>query len=418
MARQLPFLWHAYSWFGRTFAPLLERMDARRQLARGMAPERLPERSGYASVPRPNGALVWLHGVSVGETRVALSLANAMAKQRPELSFLLTTTTATAAKVAEQNLPPRSRHQFAPLDTPAAVRRFYDHWEPSLGVFTESELWPRLIVRADRRGVPLALVNARLSERSLSRWRKLPRLVTALFSRFSFVAAQTEATAKALEDFHSPKPLVTGDLKSAAPPLKVDPDALRQVKQAIGRRPVWIAASTHEGEEALVLEAHRKVLASHSDALLIIAPRHPERGAAVAAVANAEQRSKGGPLNGSVYIADTMGELGLWYSLGAPVFLGGSLFDIGGHNPFEPAAFACPILSGPHVTAFAESYPYLESQRAVQIVDKATLGPVVADLLKNPEKGEAMGQAAKQVTSQASTNLTQVTNSLLNLLDG
>ena len=325
-------------------------------------PARLSERFGYARENRPTGRLVWLHGASVGESGVALHLAEAMGLRDLSLSFLITTGTLTSAERVAQRLPPRTRHAFAPLDRADCVRRFLENWRPDLGVFVESELWPNLILQAERAGVTLALVNARMSPRTLERWRKWDAAGERLARAFKLVLAADTRTAQALGALRGETLAPLGNLKLAADAPNVDVSARATLERAIGLRPVWVAASTHAGEDEIVIEAHRKLRADFPDALCIIAPRHPERGEAIASLSeSAPRRSLGHDVgNHAFYVADTIGELGLFYAVAPASLVAGSLLShLKGHNPAEPAKLGSVILTGAHVESFEDVFAAL-----------------------------------------------------------
>ncbi len=393
-------LYRVYCAFGVLAGSAILRRDAQKLSEAGVDEARLGERDGRATEARPDGKLIWVHAVSVGESLSVLGLIGDLAMARPDLSFLITTTSATSAKMVASRLPPRSRHQFAPLDTPGAVGRFLDHWRPDLVVFVESELWPRQIVEAHALGIPLALINARLSARSLERWKGVGSgLAEALMRRLDVIVTQTEATAEALIGLGAPQDRVTvsGDLKAASDPLPVDTDALGALQEMLQDRPLWVAASTHPGEEEAVLDARPK------GRLLILVPRHPERGPELAEMIRVRgltvaQRSAGEPVEADtdVYLADTLGEMGLWYSVAPIVFLGGSLAKIGGHNPFEPAQFSVPVLFGPEATNFRETNARMvEAGAAREVADIAALREALS-VLDRPEELRAMQDAAQR----------------------
>jgi 3-deoxy-D-manno-octulosonic-acid transferase len=355
-------------------APLL-RAHLRRRAARGKEEaSRLAEREGF-SAARPEGPLVWLHAASVGETQSALPLITAMTTARPDLSVLLTTGTVTAARLIAARAPERVIHRYAPLDVPGWVARFLEGWRPDLGVFVESELWPNLIEAAAARGVPLALVNARMSRRSARFWQLSGGAGRRLVSRFGLVAAQGEADAARFAALGA-APVAWGNLKHAAPPLPADAAELAALRAALGPRPAWIAASTHPGEEAAALAAHRALAPRIPGLLTILAPRHPERGAEVAALAAPlplARRSLGerpGPET-EVLLFDTIGELGLAYRLAQVAFVGGSLVPRGGQNPLEPARLGLPVLVGPRHANFAETVAALRDVGALTILPDA-----------------------------------------------
>ncbi|MCH7555003.1 MAG: 3-deoxy-D-manno-octulosonic acid transferase, partial [Proteobacteria bacterium] len=281
-------------------------------------PERFPERLGVAGAERPEGMLVWVHGASVGEALAALPLIERILKSRPALHVLLTTGTVTSARLMAERLPARARHQFSPIDRPDAVAGFLDHWRPDLAVWSESEFWPNLLTETQARGVPMILVNGRMSDRSYRRWKLMRGVIRRLLGGFALCLAQSEADAKRLRDLGAKEVRAVGNLKSAASPLPVDQAALDDLRNAIMARPRWLAASTHAGEETIVAASHRALAADHPGLLTIIAPRHPERGPTIAAGLReigltVAMRSAGDPIDRyvDIYIADTLGELGL-----------------------------------------------------------------------------------------------------------
>ena len=338
-------------------------------------PERRLERLGRPSAPRPQGRLVWFHAASVGETNAILPLMGELSKRRPDLSFLLTTGTVTSAKLASERLGARAVHQYAPLDTPEFVRSFLDHWRPDLAVFTESEVWPNLILESSARSIPLALVNARMSKRSFRRWRRSMDVARPLFSRFSLVLAQNDKLTRRFQTLGAVDTFSAGNLKIDTPPPAVDLAELERLRPALGGRPLLMAASTHEGEEAIIAEAHLHLRQTIPDLFTIIAPRHPERGSAVSDLLrckglHAPRRSKGElpDQTSDAYVADTIGELGMLYKLAPVAFIGGSLVDRGGQNPIEAIRQGAAVLTGPHWHNFADAYDALVRNRAAIVV--------------------------------------------------
>jgi 3-deoxy-D-manno-octulosonic-acid transferase len=408
-------------------APLLPWHLARRARQGKEIAARLPERRGEAAA-RPPGRLFWLHAASVGETASVLPVIEAMAARDPALRLLVTTGTVTSATLLAQRLPPalapRVLHRFVPLDVPAWVERFLDGWRPDAGAFVESELWPNLLGAAARRGIPMALVNARMSARSAARWQRLPALARMVTGAFRLVIARSEEDAARLGALGVPAVACWGDLKTAAPPLPADPAALAALRAAIGGRPVFLAASTHPGEEAMALAAHRAVARAQPDLLTILAPRHPERGAAIAAEAAAAglavaRRSEGAaPADTTaVYVADTLGELGLFYRVARVALVGGSLVPHGGQNPLEPARLGCPILLGPHTQNFAEAVRrLLEAGGVVPVPGPAALAPAIRDVLSDPGRGRALADAAAAVADGRADLPERVAGALLGLL--
>ncbi|HKJ61586.1 MAG TPA: glycosyltransferase N-terminal domain-containing protein [Hyphomicrobiales bacterium] len=358
--------YRAYRTVSRLMRPVAGMFLRRRSRNGKEVAARLDERMGISAVPRPGKKLLWFHAASVGETNVVLPLIETLNRERPDLGILLTTVTVTSAKVAASRLPPGAIHQFVPLDTPAFVRRFLDHWKPSMALFIESEIWPNLIMDADRRRIPVVLLNARLSERSFRRWMNLRGLSRPLFARFAVVLAQSEALAKRIVKLGAPKVIAAGNLKFDAPPPPIDMAQLAWLRPIVGERRVFLAASTHPGEEEMIAEVHKGLLETDPSHLTIIVPRHPERGAEIAEALASQgisvaRRSVNAPLmrETSVYIADTLGELGLFYKLAPFALIGGSLSPVGGHNPIEAAKLGCGVITGPHWHNFPEVYQAL-----------------------------------------------------------
>jgi 3-deoxy-D-manno-octulosonic-acid transferase len=313
-------------------------------------PTRLAERWGHATIPRPRGHLLWLHGASVGESVALLSLAERARATRPELSILATSGTRAAAEVLAARLPAGAVHQYLPVDSPAATRAFIRHWRPDLGVFVESEIWPNLLIEAKAGGARLALLSAKLSDASARRWARTPASARAVFGAFDLVLARDEVQAARLATLGARSDGVI-DLKFGAATLPRDEAVIERLR-ALDRRPIILAASTHPGEDALVLRAFAKTRGA--GALLIIAPRHPERGEAIADLARHDGFDVATRTEdfdtADVLVADTVGELGTWYALADLALVGGSWTPgIGGHNPLEPARLGCPMVAGPHV---------------------------------------------------------------------
>jgi 3-deoxy-D-manno-octulosonic-acid transferase len=364
---------------------------------------RFAERLGISGGKRPDKPLVWVHAASIGEATSALALIERILHERPGLEILITTGTVTAARLLETRLPGGARHQFVPADLPRAVGRFLDHWHPNLAVWIESELWPNLVLMTRRRNIPMLLLNGRLSARSHARWRALPGLARPILSSFSLCLAQDSVQCARFRELGAEAGSV-GDLKSAAQRLPADAAAIAELAGQIGGRPLWLAASTHAGEDKIAAAVHRRVGATHSGLLTIIAPRHPVRGDGIAAMAKARglrvaRRSRGEAVTADIdlYLADTFGELGMLYSLAGIAFIGGSLVDVGGHNPFEAARFDCAILLGPHTANCAAMTEALVTAGAAEIVgDEDALAGAVSRLLDDPAlRTKRAGHAAR-----------------------
>jgi 3-deoxy-D-manno-octulosonic-acid transferase len=369
-------------------------------------PERLGERVGLPSLPRPNGRLVWLHGASVGESLSLLPLIDRLISRGSEV--LVTSGTHGSAQVLRARLPAGAFHQFLPLDAPPFVARFLDHWRPQLALIAESEIWPNVICGARARNIPLVLVNARISQNSAERWRKAPGVAAALFGKIDLCLAQDAENAERFAGLGTPHVRVAGNLKFDAPAPPVDSLKLAAFQGALGARPVFAAVSTHPGEEALAIGAHQEMARELPALLTVIAPRHPERGEEIANLArrrglNAQLRSKdGAPARDSqIYVADTLGELGLVFRSANVVFMGRSLCAAGGHNPIEPAKFGCPILHGPDIADFAEVYAALDAAKAAIVVqDAPSLARVALALLTQPSRMRKMGRAGAEAVGR------------------
>jgi 3-deoxy-D-manno-octulosonic-acid transferase len=372
-------------------------------------PARLGERYGRYAQERPSGTLIWLHAASVGESGVALGLIDALAARDASLSFVLSTGTRTSAELVARRAPARTAHIYAPLDRGDAVRRFFDHWRPDLGVFVESEIWPNLIIAAQQRDIPLALVNARMSPKSLNRWQSWPKAGARMLSAFAYVSAADERTASALSRVRGVPVPQLGNLKLAMPAPRVDVGARDALAQEIGARPLWIAASTHEAEDEIALEAHARLRVEAPDALLIIVPRHPERGATIATLAgNAPRRSRFEHIGkSSVYVADTLGELGVFYDLAPAALVAGSLLPhLKGHNPIEPAKLDAAIITGPYFESFQDLFEALSAANGVTTVNDAeSLANAVATLWRDEPERTRQIEAARAVMAHGAEAL-------------
>lgn len=370
-------------------------------------PERLAERRGHAGVKRPSRPLVWLHGASVGETVTLLPLIAKL--QKRGLAVLVTSGTVTSAKLMAARLPAGAIHQYLPLDVPRYMRRFLDYWHPELCLICESEIWPNLLIEAQRRALPVVMVNGRMSERSFARWYKMPRSSRFLLTCFEACLAQSQADAERLAQLGAPRVSVAGNLKFDVPAPPADPDTLAILDGMTTGRPVWIAASTHPGEDELVLGAHLALKRHLPKLLTIIAPRHPQRGGDIAALAEANgvpvaRRAAGESPERSVdlYVADTLNELGLFYRLSQVAFLGGSLIDgIGGHNPIEPAKLGCALLHGPFVHNNAEIFAAFDAGGGSrEVADAQALAGAVHRWLNDPASARQAARAAAQTAHQ------------------
>ncbi len=401
MRVRLPLALRLYRFASIAAAPAVASRLLAWRLKRGKEnPARLGERYGVTRVPRPDGPLIWLHGASVGEMLAVIPLIERI--RAMNFAVLVTSGTVTSAALAEQRLPAGAVHQFIPLDAPRFVSRFLDHWQPDLALFVESDLWPNLILTCADRGIPMILVNGRVSERSFNRWRRLPGVIGTLLGCFDLCLTQSGADTERYAQLGAPRISGCGNLKLDVPAPPADQTALRKLKSAIGTRTVVAAASTHAGEEAAVIAAHRRLRAKCPSLLTVIAPRHPDRGAAIAESAKAAGLSVAlrsrGELPGSnvdIFIADTLGELGLIYRLAPIVFMGGSLASHGGQNPIEAIRLGAAVVHGPNVWNFGEIYATLDAAHgAERIADEEGLTACLADWLAHPATRKAVADAA------------------------
>lgn len=404
--------------------PLAPMLLARRARAGKEDAARLNERLGRPTTPRPPGPLVWLHGVSVGESLSLLPLIAALRAARPDLAILVTSGTVTSAEVLAKRLPPGVIHQFAPVDAPGAAARVLDHWKPAAILLVESELWPNLIVAAKARGVKLALLSARMTEDSAAGWRQAAGTARALLQAFDLILPQDDATERRLSRLGARVgPHLNLKLASAAPP--VDEAALAALRRGVGARKVVLAASTHPGEEALIAEAFREATADGPPALLIVAPRHPDRGPAVTALLLdlgfiTARRGAGDaiePRTGA-YVADTLGELGVFYTLADVVIMAGGFVEgVGGHNPIEAAQLARPLVTGPHVFNAEAIYAEMRADAAmIAAADGAALARHIAGLLANPTIARRTGEAAQAYAARQGAALAQAMTLIAPLL--
>ncbi len=363
---------------------------------------RFGERLGKTSVARPQGSLLWVHGASIGEAVSVLPLITKIKEEYPGINILVTTGTVTSAKMLEKKLPRGMIHQFVPVDSRHAVKRFLDHWRPDLALWVESELWPNLICDTHASGCPIVLVNARMSASSFGKWKRYRHFADEVFGCFSACLAQNDAEAERFAGVGVNNVTTAGNLKYEAPPLPADPTEMGRMVAMTGNRQVWFAASTSEGEDEMVAAAHKKAAESVAGLLTVIAPRHPYRAKDIVKMLteqgyNVAQRSKQGRIEADTqfYIADTIGEMGIFYRMAELVFVGGSLVPHGGQNPLEPARLDCAIITGPQTHNFREIYAEMEHSVAVlRINDAEALVEAVSDMLNSPERRNKLASNA------------------------
>jgi 3-deoxy-D-manno-octulosonic-acid transferase len=415
-----------YRSFTVAAGPLTSFYLARRRRIGKEEQGRVAERRGIASRARPAGRLVWIHAASVGETASVLALVDRLLEER-DVSVLITTGTVTSARLIADRAERVQRviHQFVPLDHPGYVRAFLNHWRPDLAMWVESELWPNLIQEARAHSVPMLLLNARMSARSFRGWQFVPSVIRPVLGGFDLCLAQDSIHAERLQYLGARKAVCVGDLKSAAAPLPAAPAEMNRLAKEINGRPIWLAASTHDGEEAIAADAHRALQREVPSILTLIAPRHPSRAESIAAMLRAkglrvarrsEQQSIAGDTD--VYLADTLGELGLFYRLSGIAFIGGSLVPMGGHNPYEAAQLDCAIFHGPDMSNAAGLARALANAAAAEIVrDAEALAGGVRHLLRDPAERARRAAAAMAVADSSRGVLDAVMVSIAPWLD-
>lgn len=387
----------------RPFAPIIMMVRAQRGKEER---SRASERRGIPTRARPPGHLVWLHGASVGESISLLPIVYALTERK--FSVLVTSGTVSSARVLERRMPPGALHQYIPVDLPGYVYNFLEHWRPDLAILAESELWPNLILEAHQRNIPIVLANARMSEKSFKRWSRMKGAARALLSRIDVCLAQTQADAERLSRLGAPSVTVAGNLKFDVDAPPASPIKLSAMRGLIGGRPVWLAASTHPGEDAIILAAHQQLKRRVRGILTMIAPRHPERGRNISMLAtragfHSSLRSSGlvPDATTDVYIADTIGEMGLFYRLAPIVFMGGSLVAHGGQNPIEPAKLGAALIHGPHTENFHDIYSMLDRDGgSITVRDATTLAECVTGMIAQPSEMRLVARAASDTVAR------------------
>ena len=413
-----------YSAAANLIAPLAYARVKDKLAAQGTDPARLPERMGRTAVKPPVGSLIWFHAASVGESLSVLRLIAHMGEAQPGWSFLITSGTATSAQAVAPRLPPRTTHQFAPLDARRAIDRFLAHWHPSAAIFVESELWPQMLERTQHAGIPMALINARMSDGSARNWKRAPKTARHLLGVFAHIHTQDARTTAHLHDLGLRHAATGQNLKSLSGPLPFDTGEKDRMQHLIAGRATWLASSTHPGEDEVMLAAHKRLLRRNPDALLILVPRHPDRGPGLETLIatcglNGARRAIGGQITGQtqVYLADTLGETGLWYALCPLTCLCGSFTPVGGHTPYEPAYAGSAILHGPHYANFADIYPAIgASGAALEVADEAALAEALIARLTDQTALTAMCDRARAFAAAQDNTLDQITRDLITAL--
>ena len=406
MASSLPMALRLYRRLSTAMVPLAPALIKRRLKLGKEDPARIAERRGLTRDARPNGPLLWIHGASVGEVLAAAALIERL--RALNIRILLTSGTVTSAAIVARRFPADIIHQYVPYDSPRYVARFLDHWRPSLALFIESDLWPNLIISSAARRVPMVLINGRMSQRSFPRWRRVSGTISALLEKFDICLAQSPADAERFSALGCPNVITTGNLKLDVPAPPADPVKLERLMSMTRGRAIVVAASTHPGEEQIVIETHKTLAGFFPELLTVIVPRHPDRGSSISGMITASGlkpalRSRDEPLAAAtdVYVADTMGELGLFYRLSPIVFMGGSLIRHGGQNPIEAIKLGASIVHGPHVFNFTDVYEALDSTGGARMADtEEALVKQLGQLLASRDTSAAMSAASQRVVEE------------------
>src|SRR4030081_3661711 len=402
----LPMTLRVYRKLSSAIMPLAPALIKRRLKQGKEAPARIGERRGLSRDIVPPGPLVWIHGASVGEVLAAAALIEKLRALNTRI--LLTAGTVTSAAIVAKRFPADIIHQYVPYDSPRYVERFLDHWRPSLALFIESDLWPNLILSSAARRLPMVLINGRMSHRSFPRGRRVASTISALLGRFDICLAQSHVDAERFTALGSRNVITTGNLKLDVPAPPADTAKLERLMSMTRGRPIIVAASTHPGEEDILLAAHRTLAGYFPSLLTVVVPRHPGRGEAIARTiaasglhAGLRSREELPSAATDVYVADTMGELGLFYRLSPIVFMGGSLVEHGGQNPIEAVKLGASIVHGPHVFNFTDVYEALDAAGGARRADNLeALVKHLGQLLSDPAARETSAAAGSRVVGE------------------
>lgn len=413
-----PFSLKLYKFLTHLARPIVPYIIAHRAKRGKEEIARKNERFGQPKLARPEGYLVWIHAASVGETNAVLPLITELKNKHQNINFLLTTGTVTSAELAQKRLPDRAIHQYIPFDAPKYVDSFLQHWQPNLALFTESEIWPNLITQANDMGVKLVLLNGRMSDKSYRKWRRNLKTAYAIFGCFSLIMSQNRSLSQKFHLLGGRNVLTTGNLKVDSPVLPVHQDDLTELSSVTHGRPIFMAASTHPGEDEIIVATHKLLKTDFSNLLTIITPRHPDRGAQISDILTSEgltfqMRSENGlpQSETDIYLADTIGDLGTLYALSPISFIGGSLVPHGGQNPVEAIRLQTTVITGPHIHNFEDTYQELfQCKAAKKICSAEELAQSVRVLLEHPEK-------VKLMQDQAQAALTKLAGALPRTLD-
>lgn len=408
-----------YNWLMQTLAPFLK-THLKRRLKKGKEdPIRLCERFGGASFSRPEGKLIWFHSASVGESMSILKLIDHILAARQDVHILVTSGTVTSAKLLLKHLPERCLHQYIPLDVPKWVNRFLDYWNPQLALFVESEFWPNLLISIKKRNIPLILLNASISYKSFKRWKKAPKTIKKILKLFDAHFTPSIKTASYLKELGSLDVHLSCNLKFAADSLTFNQSEFDRLKNICGKRVVWAATSTHEGEEELIIATHLKLKENFQNLLTILAPRHPNRANNViqkiedAGLSFTRLSKKDFPRQKTdIWLIDTIGDLGLVYALAPVSFVGGSFVPVGGHNPIEAFKLGSVAIVGPHTEEFLDVNENLIPS-LIQVSTQQELTDQLIRLLSQPEVRTTLAENAKNIIEQQQQQLPKLTSEIL-----
>jgi 3-deoxy-D-manno-octulosonic-acid transferase len=406
LADPLPMTLRVYRKLSSAMVPLSPALINRRLKLGKEDPARVGERRGVSADVRPAGPLVWIHGASVGEVLAAAALIERL--RALNLRILLTSGTVTSAAIVAKRFPADVIHQYVPYDSPRYVARFLDHWRPSLALFIESDLWPNLILSSAARRLPMVLINGRMSHRSFPRWRRVSGTISALLGRFDVCLAQSELDGERFAALGSRNVTVTGNLKLDVPAPPADTAKLERLMSMTRGRPIVLAASTHPGEEEILVDTHKTLAGFFPGLLTVIVPRHADRGAAISGMISAaglkaalRSREELPTASTDIYVGDTMGEMGLFYRLAPIVFMGGSLVAHGGQNPIEAVKLGASVVHGPHVFNFTDVYEALDAAGGARRADTPdALVKQLGRLLADPRGRDAQLAASERVVGQ------------------
>ena len=401
-----------YNTLVRTLYPIVIRryIEKRKKIGKEDV-KRFNERVGRPTKPRPAGRLIWLHGASVGESISMLPLINRLLEIYTDAHVMVTTGTTTSAEVMAKRLPERAFHQYLPIDNPVFAARFIRHWQPTIALWFESEFWPGMLSTIKRRNIPLILINGRISNKSFKRWQQFDFVIKEILDCFTACLGQSEEDAYRLRALGAKDAMCLGNLKYAGLPIPVDEEKKKEIQDEIGERPVWLVSSTHSDEEAKIGRYLKELSAKHEGLLTIIAPRHPTRGVEIRDILQDKYQLKTALRSANekiqpeteVYIADTIGEMGIWYELCPIVFIGGSLIPHGGQNFMEPSRCRDAVIVGPHMHNFTDAMN--RAKRAdgiIQVDETVDLIDMVDQLLSNKELLDAKRSLAYNwATSEA-----------------